>query len=268
MPSATPAQLDNAKVAFGERILWEHVNLTVHPGEFIAVLGPNGVDKTTMLRVLLGQTALSEGTARVNGKPVRPGSRDIGYIPQQRTLDALAPVRGRDLVGMGIDGHRWGPGWPSRTRRRRIAEVIERVGASAYADSPISVLSGGEQQRLRIAQALVSEPVLMLCDEPLLSLDIHHQQAVTRLIDQARRDNPLGVLFVTHEINPILPFVDRVVYVANGGMRIGTPDEVLRTEVLTDLFGSPVEVFQHGDRIIVLADEEQGRHVHGENRER
>ena len=173
MPSATPAQLDNAKVAFGERILWEHVNLTVHPGEFIAVLGPNGVGKTTMLRVLLGQTALSEGTARVNGKPVRPGSRDIGYIPQQRTLDALAPVRGRDLVGMGIDGHRWGPGWPSRTRRRRIAEVIERVGASAYADSPISVLSGGDEEDAQwiVAAGLIDEA----CDG-LLMMDVQTQQ--------------------------------------------------------------------------------------------
>lgn len=260
---APPAELVGATVAFGERVLWSDVDLTVHRGEFIAILGPNGVGKTTMLRVLLGQTPLASGSARVAGHPVRRGSADVGYIPQQRYLDSLAPIRGRDLVAMGIDGHRWGPGWPSRAKRRRVDEVIARVGARAYADSPLSVLSGGEQQRLRIAQALVTDPALMLCDEPLLSLDLKHQQAVTRLIDEARRDRQLGVLFVTHEVNPVLPFVDRVVYVANGRMRIGTPDEVLRSEVLTDLYGSPVEVFHHGDRIIVLADEEQGPHLHG-----
>ena len=123
--------------------------------------------------------------------------------------------------------------------------------------------SGGEQQRLRIAQALVTDPELLLCDEPLSSLDLRHQQEVTKLIDTARRTRNLGVLFVTHEINPVLPYVDRVVYVAGGKVRVGTPDEVLRSEVLTDLYGSPVEVFRHDDRIIVLADDERSSHLHG-----
>ncbi|AXE39342.1 Zinc import ATP-binding protein ZnuC [Acidipropionibacterium virtanenii] len=252
-------------MAFGDRILWHDVDLRVEPGEFVAVLGPNGAGKTTMLRVLLGQIPLSTGHAEVAGRPVTKGSSSIGYVPQQRSMDSLAPIRGRDLVTMGIDGHRWGPRLPSRSCSRRVAEVIEEVGATAYADAPLSELSGGEQQRLRIAQALVTDPALLLCDEPLLSLDLRHQDAVTRLIDRARRDHDLGVLFVTHEINPVLPYIDRVAYVAGGRVVVGTPDAVMRSATLTELYGSPVEVFRHNGRIIVLADEEHGPHEHGEH---
>ena len=252
-----PARLTDAKVAFGNRVLWSGLNLIVEPGEFIAVLGPNGAGKTTLLRVLLGQIPLTAGTAMVAGRPVRRGSTHIGYVPQQRSLETTAPIRGRDLVGMGIDGHKWGFGWFSRSRRRRIDEAIASVGATAFANAPLTMMSGGEQQRLRIAQALVTNPQLLLCDEPLSSLDLRHQQEVTRLIDNARRTRNLGVLFVTHEINPVLPYVDRVVYVAGGKVRVGTPDEVLRSDVLSEMYGSHVEVFHRGNRIIVLADEER-----------
>ncbi|AZZ39907.1 ABC transporter ATP-binding protein [Acidipropionibacterium jensenii] len=259
------AQLKGAEVTFGDRVLWHDVDLTVHTGEFVAVLGPNGAGKTTMLRVLLGQIPLSAGTATVAGHPVTKGSADIGYVPQQRAMDTLAPIRGRDLVTMGVDGHRWGPRWPSRARRRKVDDAIRQVGATSYAEAPISQLSGGEQQRLRIAQALVTDPALMLCDEPLLSLDIRHQDEVTLLIDQARRAHEIGVLFVTHEINPVLPYIDRVAYVAGGRVLVGTPDEVMRSETLSELYGSPVQVFRRNNRIVVLADEEHGPHEHGEH---
>lgn len=262
-PASAPAvRISKACVAFGGRPLWDDLSIDIEPGEFVAVLGPNGAGKTTLLRVLLGQVPLAHGQVHVVGEPVRLGSRRIGYVPQQKTLDSRATVRGRDLVRFGLDGDRWGLPLPNRARRRRVDEVLELVGAADYANEPIGVLSGGEQQRLRIAQALVTRPSVLLCDEPLLSLDLAHQQAVTDLIDRMRREYRIAVLFVTHEINPILPIVDRVVYFAKGNAKVGPPDQVITSSSLTGLYGSPIEVIRHGNRIVVFGAEEEPHHDH------
>lgn len=257
----TPAQpavcLSDACVAFGGRVLWDHLDLDIMPGEFIAVLGPNGAGKTTLLRVLLGQVPLTHGHVEIGGRPVRTGSRRIGYVPQQKSLDTRAVIRGRDLVGFGLDGDRWGLSFPSRRKREIVDAALASVDATSYADAPLSMLSGGEQQRLRIAQALVTNPRILLCDEPLLSLDMAQQASVTALIDRTRREQDVAVLFVTHEINPILPYVDRVVYIAGGQARIGKPEEVMTSKTLTEVYGRPVEVLRHHDQIIVFGAEDQ-----------
>lgn len=250
-----------ASLSFGERTLWSDVDLTLDPGEFVAVLGSNGSGKTTLLRAILGQQALTEGTIDVDGHPVRRGDRRIGYIPQQRIIPAGTPLRGRDLVLLGLTGHRFGLPRTSAADRARVTAAIEAVGASAYADRPMGSLSGGEQQRLRIAQAMVSEPVLLLADEPLSSLDLAHQRGVAELIDRQRREHHTAVLFVTHDINPVLGMVDRVLYLAQGRYTMGTPDEVLRSDVLSALYGTPVEVFRRGERVFVAGGVEEGHHL-------
>ena len=260
--SAPVVQLRDAAVQFGHQPLWQHLDLDIDPGEFVAVLGPNGAGKTTLLRVLLGQVGLSAGSAQVAGMPVKLGSSRIGYVPQHKALDARAAIRGRDLVGFGIDGTSWGITLPSRKRRQRVDQLLEAVGATDYADQPIGLLSGGEQQRLRMAQALATQPQVLLCDEPLLSLDLAHQHAITELIDQTRREFGVAVLFVTHEINPILPIVDKVVYFAKGQAMVGTPDEVITSEALTELYGSPIEVLHHHDRVLVFGTDEEPHHDH------
>src|SRR5256885_6996876 len=223
-------ELRHATLSYGSRVLWRDLDLTVRAGEFIAVLGPNGSGKTSLLRVLLGQQRLAAGTVRVDGEVPGRANRRVGYIPQQRALEPSVTMRGRDLVGLGWDGHRWGTGLARiRDRRRRVDSALEAVGAVGYADAPVGRLSGGEQQRLRVAQALVGDPRLLLCDEPLLSLDLANQQVVSRLIDARRTEAATAVLFVTHEINPVLPLVDRVLYLVNGQFRVGTPDEVMTT---------------------------------------
>ncbi|HZX07308.1 metal ABC transporter ATP-binding protein, partial [Kribbella sp.] len=243
--------LEQAAVGFGSRTLWDGLDLQVHSGELIAVLGANGSGKSTLLKVILGQLRLRSGSATFLGTPVRRGDRRIGYVPQQRLAEDGVPLRGRDLVALGVDGHRWGVPLPSRRRRQRVNQLLSSVGAEAYASTPVSSLSGGEQQRLRIAQALAAEPRLLLCDEPLLSLDLPHQRLVSDLVDDARRRLDLGVLFVTHDINPILDKVDRLLYIANQRFRIGTPDEVMTSEVLSGLYDAPVEVIRHNGRILV-----------------
>jgi zinc/manganese transport system ATP-binding protein len=266
--SPPAVELRSGTLSYGHRVLWSDLDLTVAPGEFLAVLGPNGTGKTSLLKVLLGLAPLTHGTSRVAGQPVRRGNPDIGYIPQHRGFDADVPLRARDLVRLGIDGHRWGFGLPSADRRRRVDQLLRDVGASSYADVPLGRLSGGEQQRVRVAQALATSPRLLLCDEPLLSLDLSHQQHVVDLIDQQRRDHDTAVLFVTHEINPVLPLVDRVLYIIDGSFRLGTPQEVMTSEVLSELYSSPVEVVRRGDRMLVVGAADVAAHQHDEPRPR
>ena len=259
--------LRGASVRFGERTLWDRLDLDIAPGEFVAVLGPNGSGKTTLVRVLLGLLPLTAGEVRVGGAVPRRGDPTIGYIPQQKALDADLPLRGRDLVGLGLDGHRPGLGLRGRReRRRRVDGALAAVHGTAYADAPVGRLSGGEQQRLRVAQALVGEPSVLLCDEPLLSLDLAHQRVVTELIDERRRTAGTAVVFVTHEINPVLPLVDRVLYLMDGAFRLGTLAEVMTSEVLSQLYRSPVEVIRRDNRLIVLGAAEDTHHAGDESR--
>ncbi|MCF8570021.1 metal ABC transporter ATP-binding protein [Gordonia sp. HY002] len=237
-------------LSFDSRTLWRDLDLDVAPGEFIAVLGPNGSGKTTLLRTALGQIGLTDGEVSVNGR--------IGYIPQQHADDSdTMMLRGRDLVGFGADGSSWGMGLRGmRSRRARVDSVLAEVDATRFANTAVGLLSGGEQQRLRIAQSLMRDPSILLCDEPLASLDLTSQQVVVDLLDARRRRADTAVLFVTHELNPILPFVDRVLYLADGRFRIGTVDEVMNSRTLSDLYGSPIEVVQIGGRLIVVGGED------------
>ncbi len=269
--SAPVLRLDGAELAYGQRVLWSGLDLSLAAGEFVAVLGANGSGKTSLLQVILGLQRLTAGRVEVAGHPVHRGSDDIGYVPQQRRADPLTPLRARDVVGQGLDGHRWGIGLASATRRRKVAAALAAVGAGDYANTPIGMLSGGEQQRVRIAQALVADPPLLLCDEPLLSLDLNSQRTVTALVDRRRREHDTAVLFVTHEINPVLPYVDRVLYLAGGRFRIGTVDEVLNATTLTELYGVPIEVFRSGGRVLVAGvpdAQEQAHHDHHDDQPR
>ena len=233
--------------------LWKDLDLSVRPGEFVAVLGANGSGKTTLLRALLGLQPLSAGTISVLGRSPEAARREVGYVPQQRRFDPLTPVRARDLVGYGYDGHQWGlPLLSRKQRRERIDAALAEVGATRFADAPASRLSGGQQQLLRIAQALVCDPRLLLCDEPLLSLDLNHQREVSAVVDRRRREHDTGVVFVTHEINPVLPYVDRVLYLAGGRFTIGPVDEVMTSQTLTRLYASPVDVLRVRDQLVVV----------------
>ena len=252
--TAPAVRFENVTLEYGRRRIWTDLSLAVAPGSFIAILGPNGSGKTSLLRAILGLVAPTSGHIDVLGRPPRRGDPGIGYVPQHQHFDAETPLRGRDLVRLGLDGHRWGIGLPNAAASARVTEAIRSVESAAYADAPIGRLSGGEQQRLRIAQALVSEPQLLLCDEPLASLDLRHQQGITELLRDWRERTGGTVLFVTHDVNPVLQLVDRVLFVVNGRWAAGTTDDVLTTEQLSALYGSHVDVVRVHDRILVVGE--------------
>lgn len=253
-------EIRNGALGFGHRSLWTDLDLSVAPGEFLAVLGPNGSGKTSLLKTILGQQRLDAGEILLGGRAVTRGDRRVGYIPQQKLVAPGTPLRGRDLVTLGVNGHRFGLPVSRASDRARVDQLLQDVGATSFANRPVGLLSGGEQQRLRVGQALAADPVLLLCDEPLLSLDLHHQRAVSELINARRESSDTAVIFVTHDVNPVLEFVDRVLYLVDGKFKQGTPDEVLTSAVLSELYGTPVDVIRSQGRVIVVGTPDTHHH--------
>lgn len=247
--------LDQASVHLGGTPILRDVSLSIDQGEFIVILGPNGAGKTTLIKLLLGLVKPSSGSVHVLGQTPRRGLCEIGYVPQRRSLDVELALRARDLVGFGLDGHRWGIGLPNRRRSEKVDLALKEVDALDLAEAPVGQLSGGEQQRLLIAQALISEPRLLLLDEPLANLDLAHQQEVVALVTQVYRRRGVTVLLVSHDINPLLQFTDRVIFMANNHTAIGTVTEVITSATLSQLYGSEVQVVHAKRRYFVVGAE-------------
>jgi zinc/manganese transport system ATP-binding protein len=227
------------------------VSAAIRPGEFIGIFGPNGAGKTTLLQAILGLHRPVAGTIRVFGSPPGYGNRDAGYLPQRRSAVADLPLRGWDFVASACDGWRWGLPRLSRAGREGVALALETVGAATLATRRLGDLSGGELQRLLLAQALLGAPRLLLLDEPLISLDPHFQQAVVALVKTIQRARGITILLTAHDPNPLLPAMDRVLYLGHGSAALGTVEEVIRNDILSDLYRTPIEVLRVNGRIVV-----------------
>ncbi len=237
-------------VALGGRPILENVDFTLASGEFCGLIGANGSGKTTLLRAILGFIPPSHGRVTVEGSG-RLAS--VGYVPQKSVLDPYIPMRARDLVALGLDGHRWGIPLPSRERRHKVDSMLEAVDASHFADQRVGDLSGGQQQRVLIAHALIRRPRLLLLDEPLASLDISSVSAIVALLRRLCREQRIAILLSAHDMNPLLGAMDRIVYLAHGRAASGRTHAVVRTEILSELYGYHIDVIRVHGRIIVVA---------------
>jgi len=273
LASATPATLDGAAdvlavdglgVRLGGRDVLRDVSFGIGPGEFTGLIGSNGAGKTTLLKVILGLLTPTSGTVRVCGESHAARKGLVGYVPQKIQLDPDMPVRARDLVGLGLDGHRLGLPLPRRGRRQQVDEMLRAVDASRFADERVGNLSGGEQQRVMIAHALISSPRLLLLDEPLANLDIRSAQEIISLLARVCAERQVAVLISAHEINPLLPVMNSVVYLAGGRAASGTTGEVVRSEVLSKLYGHHVDVIRVHGRILVVAGTGDGLDIPAE----
>jgi zinc/manganese transport system ATP-binding protein len=254
-PTATTEILavEGVGVSLAGRQILQDVSFTVDAGQFTGLIGPNGAGKTTLLRVVLGLQRPTSGRVTVDGQPRSRRNPSIGYVPQKVLLDADLPMRAKDLVALGIDGNRFGMPLPSKRRGEAVREMLRAVDAERFADARIGNLSGGEQQRVLIAHALISRPRLLLLDEPLANLDLHSGQEIVSLLARVAAEQQVAVLLSAHEVNPLLPVMDRVVYVANGRAASGTTEQVIQAEVLSSLYGHHVDVLHVHGRILVVA---------------
>jgi zinc/manganese transport system ATP-binding protein len=245
-------RVEMLNAGYGKMHILHDVGLHIEEGGVVTVIGPNGAGKSTLLKLILGLIRPVSGTVSVLGGPPGRGNERIGYVPQFRAIEAETTLRARDVVRLGLDGNRWGPGWPSRRREKLIDAVLDEVDGRDLARAALGELSGGERQRLLIAQALVSAPRLLLLDEPLASLDLGREREFIDLICRICHARTVTVLFVTHDVNQLLSDLDRVLYLANGRAAIGRPQEVITRETLTALYGTPVEVVPIEGRLFVV----------------
>jgi zinc/manganese transport system ATP-binding protein len=253
-------ELDHATIRLGGRRILGDVSFTVESGELIGVLGPNGAGKTTLMRAILGLVPVASGSIRVLDRPVRRGNPAVGYMAQQRDGAGAPRLSARDFMMSAVNGHRWGLPWAGAADRREVDRALDLVDAAGLAKRPLAEISGGERQRLLLAQALLGRPRLLLLDEPLISLDPHHQRVVVELVRRLQTELAIAVLFSAHEINPLLGALDRVLYLGNGQAALGAVDEVITGPVLSRLYGSEIEVVRLGGRIFVMSG---GHHVEG-----
>jgi zinc/manganese transport system ATP-binding protein len=243
--------VDGVSVRLGGREVLHDVRFSIKPAEFVGLIGSNGAGKTTLLRVILGLLPATAGRVRVS-------AAGVGYVPQKIQLDPDMPLRARDLVGLGLDGQRFGIPFPSRARRKLVDEMLRAVDAEHLGNARVGNLSGGEQQRILIAHALISRPGLLLLDEPLANLDIASEQEVVALLGRIAKEQRIAVLISAHEMNPLLPVMDRIVYMANGRAASGPTDEVVTGEVLSKLYGHHVDVIHVHGRVLVVAGRGEG----------
>ena len=238
---------EHASLGYGRRVVLEDISFEVNPGDYLGLVGPNGAGKTTVLKALLGIHAPLAGMVRTAG-----GLR-FGYVPQREQLNYYYPLSVADVVTMGRPPHaRWQRDARSRDREA-VDHALAQVGLIPLARRQIRYLSGGERQRMLIARALVSEPTILVLDEPTNGMDLAATTQILALVRQLRRERGITVLLVSHALNEVANEVDHIALVVGGRFRLGPTAEILTGETLSAMYGIPVEVAHFGGRHVVMA---------------
>jgi zinc/manganese transport system ATP-binding protein len=262
-PNRATVVADHAEVRFRNKLVWRDACFSVEQGEFVAVIGPNGAGKTTLFRLLLGLQRPSQGSVSVFGAPPHRGNVRIGYVPQRHIIDNDTHVAAESLVRLGMTGTRWGPALTARPEREAAAEALDAVGATDLGPKALGQLSGGELQRVFLAEALVGRPEMLLLDEPLSHLDIRRARELVEVIHGLVQRRHVTTLLVAHDINPLIECLDKVIYIANGNVATGPPESVLTSASLSELYGVPVEVLHDSRGNIVIVGGEDPHEKEG-----
>jgi zinc/manganese transport system ATP-binding protein len=252
----TPAlQISDLTLSLGGHEILSGVNATIDEGEFIGIFGPNGAGKTTLVRCIIGTLPPTRGRMEVLGLAPGQAARQIGYMPQGHAGFDSTALSARALVEAACHGDRWGIPWTSRQSKREVDRVLEVTDAGRYAARPFSVLSGGERQRVMLAQALLGQPRILVLDEPLASLDPKNQALLIECVARVKRLTQTTILFVAHDMNPLMQVMDRVLYMAGGGAVLGKLDDVVTSASLSKLYGFSIEVVRVENRVFVVSAE-------------
>jgi len=255
---------NNLSAKYNSKIIWQNASFEIKSGEFIGLLGPNGAGKTTLFRILLGLNSPSSGDVTILNKKVLKGNQNIGYVPQRRIVDVESKLFSIEYVKLGLSGHKWGLPTPKELQieEKQALAALKLVDADEFAYRPIGELSGGEQQKVFLAQALIGKPKILLLDEPLSNLDIKRGNQLIKLISSIARKENIAVMLIAHDINPLLPYLDRIIYIANHKVASGEINNIITSQSLSKLYNSPVEVIKDSKgRIAVLGTEEAHHHA-------
>jgi len=245
--------VNDLSVSFAAKKVLQQVSFSLKPGEFCGLIGSNGSGKTTLIRTILGFQTASQGRVSIAGLTGKRGLSSVGYVPQKILFDAEMPLRARDLVTLGLNGHRLGFGFTSKKVKQQVDEMLKEVGAESFADQRLGDLSGGQQQRVLIAHALIRRPRLLLLDEPLANLDMRSVSEIVALLRHLCVSHQVSILLSAHDMNPLLSSMDSIVYLANGRAASGQTHDVVRSDVLSELYGHHIEVVHVLDRVLVIA---------------
>lgn len=252
---------ENLSAGYKDHVVWEKAQLNITAGEFVAIIGPNGAGKTTLFRLILGLQHPITGIIKVLGHEPQRGNERIGYVPQRHIVDGETGIESLELVRLGVSGKKWGFSLFSNKERKIAIDALDAVGARELAYRPLNLLSGGELQRIFLAEALASSPDILLLDEPLSNLDLRREKELVELVNNVVRERKVTALLIAHNINPLLSFLDKVIYIANSRVATGKPSEVLNSQTLSELYGVPIEVLHSSTGNIAIVGAESHQHM-------